>query len=70
MATVTESPKVRENRVRRAAARQGLVLHKSRRRDPRAIDFGEYWLMAGRDLVPSTRGRGLEHIEAYLRGER
>lgn len=37
--------KVRENRLRRAAARQGLRLEKSRRRDPRALDFGAWWLV-------------------------
>ena len=36
--------KVRENRVRRMAARQGLELVKSRRRDPRALDYGGYLL--------------------------
>jgi hypothetical protein len=37
--------KVRENRLRRMAERQGFVLHKSRRRDPRAIDYGRYMLV-------------------------
>jgi hypothetical protein len=37
--------KIRENRLRRAAERQGLQLMKSRRRDPRAIDFGTYQLV-------------------------
>jgi len=31
--------KIRENRLRRAAARQGLKLIKSKRRDPRALDY-------------------------------
>jgi hypothetical protein len=35
----------REGQLRRAARRQGLVLRKSRRRDPRAIDFGVYYLI-------------------------
>ncbi|CQD20012.1 hypothetical protein BN970_04593 [Mycolicibacterium conceptionense] len=34
----------RENRLRRAAARQGLQLQKSRARDPRAIGYGTYQL--------------------------
>jgi hypothetical protein len=34
--------KVRENRLRQAVARQGGHLVKSRRRDPRALDFGRY----------------------------
>jgi hypothetical protein len=37
--------KVRENRLRRVADRQGYRLTKSRRRDPRAIDYGELWLV-------------------------
>jgi hypothetical protein len=37
--------KVRENRLRRMADRQGYALRKPRRRDPRALDYGELWLM-------------------------
>ena len=37
--------KVLENRLRRAAERQGLRLEKSRRRDTRAIDWGTYQLV-------------------------
>jgi hypothetical protein len=37
--------KVLENRIRRAAARQGLRLEKSRARDPRAIGYGTYQLV-------------------------
>jgi hypothetical protein len=70
MATATQgSEKVRELRLRRMAERQGLALHKSRRRDPHALDFGHYWLTKGTTLA-GTRERGLDHIEAYLRGER
>lgn len=36
--------KVRENRARRMAERQGLRLVKSRRRDPRALGYGTYGL--------------------------
>lgn len=39
------SDKVRENRLRRMAERQGLQLLKSRRRDQRAIDFGGFMLI-------------------------
>jgi hypothetical protein len=38
--------KVRENRVRRAAERQGLRLIKSRRRDENAWDHGTYGLLS------------------------
>ena len=37
--------KARENRLRRMADRQGYALRKPRRRDPRALDYGELWLM-------------------------
>jgi hypothetical protein len=37
--------KVLENRLRRVAARRGLRLEKSRRRDKSAIDYGYYCLM-------------------------
>lgn len=66
---ITTEEKVRENRARRAADRQGLELHKSRRRDPRAIDYGDYWLTADGEPVPHTRG-DLAHVERYLNGER
>ncbi len=36
--------KVRENRLRNAARRQGLTLSRSRSRDPLALDFGTYRL--------------------------
>lgn len=42
--TTAQAEKVRENRLRRMADRQGLRLHKSRARDPRSNDFGLYWL--------------------------
>lgn len=40
-----ETEKVRENRLRLAARRQGIQLVKSRRRDERAFDYGTYMLM-------------------------
>jgi hypothetical protein len=66
----TRAERTRYQRLRRMAERQGLQLRKSRRRDPRALDFGDYWLTAGDDLVPHSRGRGLDHIEEILTGER
>jgi hypothetical protein len=61
--------KVRENRLRRAAARQGLILRKSRRRDPRALDYGNYWLvdLAGNYLVAGGEsGINLDDVEVWL----
>ena len=46
MMVAEESDKIRENRLRRMAERQGLRLVKSRRRDPLALDYGRYWLLA------------------------
>jgi hypothetical protein len=47
------SAKVRENRLRRMAARQGFRLVKSRRRDPFAIGYGKYRIETG-DGVEAT----------------
>jgi hypothetical protein len=64
--------KVRENRLRRTAGRQGLRLEKSRRRDPHAIDFGMYWLINARTnalAIHSPLGihdLTLDDVEAWL----
>lgn len=63
--------KVRENRLRRAAARQGLRFQKSRRRDPRARDYGRYWLTdvytnRGIGIAGEMDGCTLDEIEAVL----
>jgi hypothetical protein len=66
-----DGEKVRENRLRRMAERQGLQLTKSRRRDPRAVDYGVYWLAdAHTSLVhagPYQGGfRDLDEVERFL----
>lgn len=63
--------KVRENRLRRAAKRQGLMLVKSRRRDRRASDYGTYGLIdPNRNAWVAWRGGGfgmdLDQVEAWL----
>lgn len=59
--------KVYENRLRRAAARQGLRLVKSRTRDPRALTYGVYWLAdANNVLVTGEPGRGIADIAKWL----
>ena len=71
-----QSIKVRENRLRRMAGRQGLRLLKNPRRDPRAIDYGSYMLVdANRVMVadfgwdhagfPEGASR-LDDVEAWL----
>jgi hypothetical protein len=62
--------KVRQNRLRRMAERQGLELRKSRRRDPRAKDYGRWYIVdvdreieAADDVAPvsfTARRRALE----------
>jgi hypothetical protein len=76
MTTATQgSEKVRELRLRRMAERQGLALHKSRRRDPRAIDYGCWAILDadGRSVVgrlgADRPSLDLDQVEAYLRGE-
>lgn len=59
--------KVHENRLRRMAERQGLRLEKSRRRDPRATDYGRWTIFAGNDI---RRGNlTIEQVEEYLTWE-
>ena len=60
--------RVRENRLRRMADRQGLKLVRSRRRDPRALDYGRLELVdaATREVRCSTTS--LDEIEAFLLG--
>jgi hypothetical protein len=71
--------KTRENRLRRMAERQDLMMRKSRRRDPYATDHGTYQL-----IDPHTNalvyghtagghegyGVSLDEIETWLMGNR
>jgi hypothetical protein len=56
MAAETNADKIRENRLRRMAERQGLQLQKSRRRDPRATEFGTYQLVDRYNDTLAARG--------------
>lgn len=66
--------KVRENRARRKAARQGLTLSRSRRRDPDAADFGGYMLIdpatnsAVYGASPFAYSATLADVERWLAG--
>jgi hypothetical protein len=71
--TTEPDDKVRENRLRRMAGRQGLRLVKSRRRDPRALDYGKHMLVDDNNvvvfgLVAERIGADLDDIENYLEG--
>jgi hypothetical protein len=66
-----QSIKVRENRLRRMAERQGLRLVKSRRRDPLAIDYGRYRIetadgVEAKDPGSPTGWGTLDEAEARL----
>lgn len=63
--------KIREDRLRRMAQRQGLQLVKSRRRDPRALDFGGFMVCDLNSNVvagghPSGFEMSLDDVERYL----
>jgi hypothetical protein len=60
--------KVRENRLRRMATRQGLALVKTRRRDPRAYDFGTYSLVlvSINAVWNGAEGLDLDQVEERL----
>ena len=72
-----QEDKVRENRLRRAADRQGYRLTKSRSRDPNAIDFGLYALIdirIGGAVNPAIAERWvcswtLDEVEEFLTKE-
>jgi hypothetical protein len=73
----TRGRKVLENRLRRMAARQGLRLEKSRRRDPHALGFGTYqlvWIdtneLAASGGNPEGYGMHLDEIETALKEDR
>jgi hypothetical protein len=53
---MTITDKGRENRARRIAERRGYRLEKSRRRDPRATDYGRYQLIDAATNTVATIG--------------
>ena len=59
--------KVRENRLRRMAQRQGLTIRKSARRDPRAIDYGRWWVVHSDERIVELTD--IDALERYLTGE-
>ena len=66
-----QAMKVRENKARRAAIRQGLELQKSKRKDPMAIDFGKFMLADEAGVLvfghePRPFSATLEQVEKRL----
>ena len=70
--SLTPDEKVREARLRRMARRQGLTLSRNPRRDPRAVDYGQYTLVLPDNglALGGEFGVSLDEIERYLNGER
>jgi hypothetical protein len=71
-----QAEKVRENRLRRMAERQGLTLVKSRRRDPRALDY-DMWMIVDPTtnvvVAGAETGRAamtIDQVEAWLTSDR
>ena len=60
---MSTEPKARINRVRRAAARQGFTLRKSRTRDELALNFGWFISKGSRQVAHL---RSLERVEQWL----
>jgi hypothetical protein len=57
--------RAREVRLRRKAENQGLKLHKARRRDEHALDYGTYTLRDAGGLEVAT-SQSLDDVEEYL----
>ena len=69
---MNEHPRTQENRVRRAAVRQGYVLKGSGRRDKRARNYGRFYLhddTTGELTYGGRWGMTLDELEAILNGE-
>lgn len=59
--------KVREDRLRRVAKRQGYILRKTRRRDRRALDYGTFSLLDDRNRIKHGFDQvSLDQIERFL----
>lgn len=63
---MTLEEKVRENRLRRMALRQGFKLMKNRRRDPRARDYGIWYLVQIDRNIHAGEFYSLDQIEGWL----
>jgi len=57
-----------ENRLRRVAERQGLILRKNRRKDRRAVDYGVWYLERVTDegVQCLVESRDLKDVAAFL----
>ncbi|HEX2806484.1 MAG TPA: hypothetical protein VHN80_09985 [Kineosporiaceae bacterium] len=60
----SDNPKSRATRIRRAARRQGIEANRSRRRDPRALDYG--WSLDDPRRDVHLTGLTIDEVEHYL----
>jgi hypothetical protein len=70
---MNQTVKVRENRLRRMADRQGLSLVKTKRRDTRAIDYGTFKVVDAKTGILDQRldqraGLSMDEVEQLLTG--
>ena len=61
-----DAEKVRENRLRRMAARRGFRLEKSRRRDSYALDYGRWYVIQADRNFLVAECDSLDQVEAAL----
>lgn len=66
---MTTDEKTRENRLRAAVARQGFKLSRSRRRDPRAVDYGRYYVTEPTRNVVEAELTDLDAVERWVNRE-
>jgi hypothetical protein len=66
---MADDDKVRENRLRRMAERQGYILRKSRRRDPRAIDYGTWYLIDAHYNALVGQFENMDQVEGRLNSD-
>ena len=64
LAGMDQDEKVRINRLRRMAARQGYQLHKTRRVDPRATDYGTFTLTPAKGRPKAFAS--IDEVEQFL----
>jgi hypothetical protein len=66
IAGMENEEKTRVNRLRRMAIRQGYTLHKTRRMDTRAKDYGTYTLSP--EKGKPTEFASIDELEKFLTG--
>ena len=66
---VDKAIKIREKAARRRLARQGYHLVKTRRRDPRALDYAKFSILPIGSRRSLVDGLTLEDVEAWINAD-